>query len=75
MNFDSRTSCVEFSEGTWNTSNTNLYGGQRWYQTSWETRNGIYLMGGEAPGNGKTTTLAKADGSSSTGFSLAKTIM
>ena len=72
-NWESQTSCIEFSDGTWNKSNINLYGGQRWAHTSWETNNGIYLMGGgEATGNWKKTTLVKADGSSTNGFSLPK---
>ena len=62
----SKTSCVEFDQGSWITSNTNLT--PRWYDSSWETKNGIYLISGEH--NSKSTTLAKIDGSSSTGFSL-----
>ena len=66
------TSCIEFDQGSWTTSNTNLP--PRWYDVSWATANGIYLMGGESRNNGqwtldqaKTTTLVKADGSSSPG--------
>jgi len=70
-------SCIEFQTqlGTWVTSNSNLP--PRWYDISWATANGIYLMGGES-NNGqwtldesKTTTLVKSDGSFSPGgFSM-----
>ena len=68
-------SCIEFDQGSWITTNTNLT--PRWYHTSWETGNGIYLIGGES-NNGqwttdqaKTTTLVKSDGSSAPGgFSM-----
>ena len=71
------TSCIEMGqEGSWATSNTNLT--PRWYDVSWATANGIYLMGGESENNGqwtldqaKTVTLVKPDGSSSPGeFSM-----
>ena len=70
------TSCIEMGqEGSWAISNTNLT--PRWYDISWATANGIYLMGGES-NNGqwtldeaKTVTLVKPDGSSSPGgFSM-----
>ena len=68
-------SCIEFDQGSWVTSNTNLT--PRWYDVSWATANGIYLMGGES-NNGEwtldqaqTTTLVKSEGSSSPGpFSI-----
>ena len=64
------TSCTEFdrplSLGSWSTSNAYLPA--RWYDVSWATANGIYLMGGES-NNGQwtldqaqTTTLVKSDG-------------
>ena len=71
------TSCIEMGqEGSWATSNTNLT--PRWYDVSWATANGIYLMGGESENNGqwtldqaKTVTLVKPDGSSTPGgFSM-----
>ena len=63
-------------EGSWATPNQNLT--PRWYDISWATANGIYLMGGESENNGqwtldqaKTVTLVKPDGSSSPGeFSM-----
>ena len=66
MDNSSQTNCVEFDQGSWITSNTNLV--PRWFDSSWETENGIYLISGE--NNSKSTTLAKKDGSSSTGFPL-----
>ena len=77
----SRSTCIEFQtqlkQGFWNTTNRNLP--PRWYDISWATAKGIYLMGGESNNaNGqwtldqaKTTTLVKSDGSSSPGgFSM-----
>ena len=65
-NSASWTSCIELDQGSWKTSNTNLP--PRWYDASWATASGIYLMGGES-NNGQwtldqsqTTTLVKEDG-------------
>ena len=62
----SRSTCIEFQtqQGSWVTSNTNLP--PRWYDISWATENGIYLIGGESNDgdHSKTTTLVKSDGSS-----------
>ena len=66
MDNSSQTSCVEFDQGSWITSNTNLV--PRWFDSSWETENGIYLISGEQ--NSKSTTLAKTDGLSSPAFPL-----
>ena len=63
------TSCVEFKDGKWIYSNTNL-NFERERHASWETRNGIYLIGGI--GGSMTSTLVKADGTSTDGFSLHK---
>ena len=69
------TSCIELDQGSWVTSNTNLT--PRWYDVSWATENGIYLMGGES-NNGQwtldqaeTVTLVKSNGSNlQGGFSM-----
>ena len=66
MDNSSKTSCIEFDQGSWITSNTNFV--PRLFGSSWETENRIYLISGFQ--QTKSTTLVKTDGSSSTGFPL-----
>ena len=65
-----RTTCVKWSSesGSWTQSHT-LHQ-SRVYHVSWNTEDGVYLMGGNYGSNMKTTELVKADGSVEDGFSL-----
>ena len=62
--------CVKWSSesGSWTQSHTLRQ--SRYFHVSWNTEDGVYLMGGNYGSNMKTTELVKADGSAEDGFSL-----
>jgi len=64
--------CIEFKNGGWRASN--VISDWKSRHTSWETRNGIYLIGGASTDSSRMATLVKADGTSSSGFSLRSDI-
>ena len=66
--------CVEWNSGTgeWKESHT-MTGGKRDNHAAWETKNGVYLIGG-AGDSGKTSELVKPDGTVTEGFPLKTSI-
>ena len=66
-NYWNETECVGFNQGTWSRTNAGFQH-RRSFHTSWETEEGIYLMGGD--GSSQTSELARNDGTVTEGFSL-----
>ena len=66
-NYRNESECVEFNQGVWSRTNSGFQH-RRKFHTSWETENGIYLMGGE--GSYQTSEFARNDGTVTEGFSL-----
>ena len=66
-NYGNETECVGFNQGVWSRTNTGFQH-RRSFHTSWETENGIYLMGGES--QTPTSEFARNDGTVTEGFSL-----
>ena len=66
-NYRNETECVGFNQGVWNRTNSGFQHRRR-FHTSWETEEGIYLMGGES--GTLTSELARNDGTVTEGFSL-----
>ena len=61
------TECVGFNQGTWSRTNAGFQH-RRSFHTSWETEEGIYLMGGES--GTLTSEFARNDGTVTEGFPL-----
>ena len=66
-NYGNETECVGFDQGIWDRSNSG-FKNRRSFHTSWETEDGIYLMGGE--GSYQTSEFARNDGTVTEGFSI-----
>ena len=65
--YGNETECVGFDLGIWDRTNSGFQH-RRSFHTSWETEDGIYLMGGE--GSYQTSEFARKDGAVTEGFSL-----
>ena len=55
-NYRNESECVEFNQGVWSRTNSGFQH-RRKFHTSWETKNGIYIMGGE--GSYQTSEFAR----------------
>ena len=66
--YRTETECVGFDQGIWRMTNSGFQH-KRIFYTSWETEEGIYLLGGDDP-SFKTSEFARNDGTVIKGFSL-----
>ena len=66
-NYGNETECVEFNQGVWSSTNSGFQY-RRPSHTSWETLDGIYIMGGDY--SPKTSEFARNDGTVTNGFVL-----
>ena len=66
-NYRNNTECVGFDQGVWSTTNSGFQH-RRSSHTSWETVDGIYIMGGDS--SRETSEFARNDGTVTDGFSL-----